>query len=188
MYQTELNNITLFNAPEEYDYDNWGGINPEKVIKIFLAGGITGCRNWQDDCLKELDYICHNKNVWVYNPRRQFFNLSDPNAATEQIAWEFKHLEEMDIFSMYFCASETSVGPICLYELGRYLCRMQMRFPKDWMERTVISIEDGYSRLRDVCMQLELAAPKLGVLYRASPSRHAERIVRSIRDVKYGSH
>ena len=24
MYQTDLNNITLFNAPEEYDYDELG--------------------------------------------------------------------------------------------------------------------------------------------------------------------
>lgn len=185
MYQTDLRNITLFNAPEEYDYDELGGIIPKKVTKIFLAGGITGCRNWQDDCLRELDSICHEENIWVYNPRREHFDVKNPLASIEQVGWEFKHLEEMDIFSMYFCASETSVGPICLYELGRYLCRMQMRFPDSWRKRIVISVEDGYSRWRDVNIQLDLAAPDLRVAFDAYPEEHANRIMKSIRDVRY---
>ena len=185
MYQTELNNITLFNAPEEYDYDNLGGINPEKVTKIFLAGGITGCRNWQDRCLRYVDENLYEENIWVYNPRREHFDVNNPLSATEQIAWEFKHLEEMDIFSMYFCASETSVGPICLYELGRYLCRMQMRFPDSWIKRIAISVESEYSRRSDVLTQLNLAAPNLYVPFVSCPEEHAEQIIKCVRKTRY---
>lgn len=188
MYQTELNSITLFNAPEEYDYDELGGIGPEKVIKIFLAGGITGCADWQSECIGELNDILLDDHVMVFNPRRKDFDTGNSFAAAEQIEWEFRRLEEMDIFSMYFAASETSVGPICLYELGRYLCRMQMRFPSDWSNRIVISVEEGYSRKKDVIEQVRLAAPELiekgHVAMRADPVLHANMIVSRVRYLK----
>lgn len=40
---------------------------------------------------------------------------------------------------MYFCESE-SVQPICMYELGRNLIRMQQRFP-DFYNRIIIGVE-----------------------------------------------
>jgi hypothetical protein len=43
---------------------------------IFLAGGITGCKNWSKivvDGLKDLDII-------VFNPRRENFPIKNPNA------------------------------------------------------------------------------------------------------------
>jgi Ribonuclease G/E len=58
---------------------------------------------------------------------------------------------------MYFAASEKSDQPICMYELGRYVTRMQMRFPTDWIDRIIVSSEKGYKRIEDVRLQLAFA-------------------------------
>ena len=92
----------------------------------------------------------------IFNPRRENFPIGDKNAAYEQIQWEFDQLEKCDIFSMYFCAGESD-QPICMYELGRNILRMQNKFPADWQERIIISVEDGYKRKQDVLIQTELA-------------------------------
>ena len=82
--------------------------------------------------------------------------LNDPNAAEEQIKWEFNMLEQCDIFSMYFCAGESD-QPICMYELGRNICRMQMRFPTNLEMRLAITVEKGYKRETDIRVQTSLA-------------------------------
>ena len=90
----------------------------------------------------------------------------------------------MDIFSMYFCDSE-SVQPICMYELGRNIIRIQNRFPSDWEKRIVISVEDGYRRKADVLIQTELATlNKVFVDANASPDLHAQYIKRAIKSIK----
>ena len=103
------------------------------------------------------------------------FDVTDISASRKQIKWEFEHLEKTDIFSIYFCNSG-SVQPICLYELGRNIVRMQQRFPNDWEDRIVISIENGYSRYLDVVEQTSLCAPKLWININATPKSHAMRI------------
>lgn len=124
-------------------------------VAVFLAGGITDCPNWQKEVI---DFFKNRTDarLVLLNPRRDNFPIHDPNAAEEQIAWEFNALERMDIFSMYFCAG-TSDQPICMYELGRNICRMQMRFPTDWEDRIVVSVEEGYRRKQDVIIQTYLA-------------------------------
>lgn len=126
---------------------------------IFLAGGITGCRNWQDDvCLAfAAKAKLHNDhtNYAFLNPRRENFPIDDPNASYEQIKWEFDHLEKCDCFSMFFCKDR--IQPICLYELGRNLERMKQRFPDDWMNRIIITAHKDYERLQDVLIQTKLA-------------------------------
>lgn len=88
----------------------------EKPIytSIFLAGGITNCKDWQKEVIKELEF----ENISIFNPRQENFDITDKNASFKQISWEFERLEQMDIFSMYFCNSESD-QPICMYELGR---------------------------------------------------------------------
>ena len=44
-----------------------------------------------------------------------------------------------------------------MYELGRNILRMQMRFPSNWEDRIIISVEDGYKRKQDVIIQTGLA-------------------------------
>ena len=94
--------------------------------------------------------ISEFEDITIFNPRQEHFNVSDKSASYKQISWEFERLEQMDIFSMYFC-NDDSDQPICLYELGRNIIRMQNRFPSDWEKRIIISVEDGYKRKEDVC-------------------------------------
>jgi hypothetical protein len=150
----------------------------EKPIftSVFLAGGITNCKEWQKEVIEELEF----DEITIYNPRQEHFDITDKNVSFNQIVWEFERLEQMDIFSMYFC-NDNSDQPICMYELGRNVVRMQNRFPNDWEKRIVISVEDGYKRKQDVIIQMELCASKIFVESNATPSIHAQRIRNAIR-------
>lgn len=143
---------------------------------VFLAGGITNCKDWQNDVIRALEH----QKVTIFNPRRETFDITDQNVTYEQIRWEYERLEQMDIFSMYFC-SGISDQPICMYELGRNILRMQNRFPWDWENRIIIGIEDGYSRAKDVIIQASLCAPNLFVDHDATVFTHAHRIKHAIR-------
>lgn len=149
---------------------------PEICISVFLAGGITGCSDWQNTVVDEL-MDC--KNLLIFNPRRKNFDVTDPSASRKQIEWEYQQLNNMDIFSMYFVGSD-SVQPICMYELGRNLERMKNRFPDDWQKRIVIGIENGYLREQDVIIQSELALG--GIYYRknSTPKQHADDIRKAV--------
>ena len=144
--------MKVITAVEQYN------LKPGEV-SVFLAGGITNCPNWQDDIIGRLKEY-NLDNLAIFNPRRKNFPINDPNASHEQIWWEFCKLEEADIFSMYF-SSGVSDQPICMYELGRYIVRMQMRFPTNWKDRIIISVENGYKRKQDVLIQTELACGDL---------------------------
>ena len=76
-------------------------------VSVFLAGGITNCYDWQSEVIAFLqkyndDFHGRLDKLVIYNPRRLTFPIDDPSAAQEQIEWEFKNLEKMDIFSMMF--------------------------------------------------------------------------------------
>lgn len=144
--------IKVITAPNTYT-------PKENEMSLFLAGGITNCSNWQNEIINNLKITLlddTNDNLIVYNPRRVNFPIHQSSAAEEQIRWEFNKLNQMDIFSMYFCDGESD-QPICMYELGRYISQMQLRFPTDWNRRIIISVEDGYRRINDVLIQTKLA-------------------------------
>lgn len=128
-------------------------------IKVFLAGGIQKCPMWQDRVIENMLSVPMTSDIDIYliNPRRKNFPINDPNAAEEQIKWEFDMLEQCDIFSMYFANTLESDQPICFYELGRNIERMKQRFPKDWMYRIVVTCETGFRRWKDVDIQTDLA-------------------------------
>ena len=150
----------------------------EKPIfpSVFLAGGITNCEDWQKEVTRELEF----EDISIFNPRQEHFDITDKLASYKQITWEYERLEQMDIFSMYFC-NANSDQPICMYELGRNIVRMQNRFPNDWEKRIIISVEDGYRRKADVLIQTELCASKLFVDADSSPNKHAQYIKNAIR-------
>ena len=162
----------------------------EKDIHVFLAGGISNCPDWQSeviDRLKNDEFLKSMNNIVIDNPRREFFDVSQEDdvllqSEKDQIEWEFDKLESCDIFSIYFCNS-SSVQPICMYELGRNIVRMQEKFPHDWQIRIVISVEDGYIRKKDVLLQSELALGGLNVFVNqhATPESHSKYIVDAIR-------
>ena len=151
-----------------------------KFKSVFLAGGITNCKEWQKEVIENLEY----EDVSLFNPRQEHFDVSDKNASYKQILWEFERLEKIDIFSMYYC-NDNSDQPICMYELGRNIVRMQNRFPSDWEKRIVISVEDGYRRKGDVLIQTELATQnKIFVETNGTPELHSQYIKRAIRRIE----
>lgn len=158
----------IYTAPDEI---LWIDDEPRNII--FLAGGITGCNNWQHDVIERLKYSIDFDRYCIANPRRDDFSIDDKNEAFNQISWEFNTLEKCDIFSMYFVGSESD-QPICMYELGRNVVRMKEKYPRSWKHRIIVSIEDGYKRADDVNIQLSL----LGVMAfnNATPDIHAQRI------------
>ena len=135
---------------------------PEKYIKepddicVFLAGGITNCKEWQDEVIKKLKTSSNTGNLVIFNPRRENFPIGNPNETNRQIAWEFEMIEKADIFSMYFC-NDNSDQPICMYELGRNIVRIQQKYPGSWEQRIIVTVEHGYKREKDVEIQLALA-------------------------------
>lgn len=138
-------NIVQIKAPnEEYS------VRCKNSIKIFVAGGITNCPDWQSEfyqLLLEKDHSLKNKNITLYNPRRESFDVSNPTEAEIQICWEHKHLSEADIIVMWF--SSGSLNPIVLYELGRYITG-----PGKF--EAVIGIDPEYTRKFDVETQVRL--------------------------------
>jgi len=116
--------------------------NEVENVKIFMAGGITNCPNWQREfisCFEGYDYVT------LFNPRRYDFNITDSNISEKQIVWEHRHLEEADIIIYWF--SRGSLNPIVLYELGKYISSGKHIF---------IGIDDEYERKFDVETQAKL--------------------------------
>lgn len=148
-------------------------------IKVFLAGGITGCERWQDEVINELERLAlyHDlSNVTVYNPRRDNFDVTNPDAEIEQIKWEHDYLNSCNIVSYFFAACE-SLQPITLYELGRY--------GKSKGTEPVITVQKGYLRERDVLIQTALD----GIAVNHIPGedavlQHARSIAQRVQEVK----
>lgn len=179
--------IKVITAPEAlvpYNEDDTIPTNKDFDIRCFLAGGITGCDNWQQKVIKyvkDLD-IQHAlrpyNDLMLINPRRENFPIGDPNAAEQQITWEFNALSDdaLSIFSMYFCASDSD-QPICMYELGRYLTIMKQKYPDAYMDMVVISVEKGYKRAQDVYYQVKLMSnDQVQIIEDATPEKHAQII------------
>ena len=157
----------------------------DNEITCFLAGGITDCEDWQSKVIEYLEETIILDDLVLLNPRRKTFDVTDKSASRKQIEWEFNALNNMDIFTMYF-ADSASVQPICMYELGRHLERMQHRFTHDWRDRIFVGIEDGYSRLTDVVIQTGLALGG-GECYMThmTPDLHAQYIAKIYSKLRY---
>lgn len=159
--------MKVVTAPEKFD---------TRYPSIFLAGGITNCKDWQSQVINYLSEYFNDTKIVIYSPRRENFPIDDPSAAEEQITWEYEHLNNARIFTMYFCNSESD-QPICMYELGRYVEHMKHYYLDDYKDRIVISIENGYKREKDVVIQMGLLG--IPVLLNATPQIHAELIKRA---------
>ena len=179
--------MIIITAPEPLN------IRDDDVV-VFLAGGITNCPNWQKEVIDLLQRsVSRYSNLVILNPRRDNFPIDDPNAAEEQITWEFNALERCTVFSMYF-SDGNSDQPICMYELGRNIVRMQMKYPIDWQDRLIISTSYGYKRYSDVLIQTELACgtldkPLTSPYSEALVEYHAEAIIDTYKQLKQrGTH
>ena len=137
----------IIEAPNEvYSLEN------NRNTKIFLAGGITNCPEWQFVVIEKLK---DEPGLTIYNPRRKNFPIEDPNASEEQITWEYEKLRDADVIAFWF--SRGSLNPIVLYELGRW--------GNSSDKEIVIGIDKGYERTKDVEIQTMLSRPEIDIIY-----------------------
>ncbi len=124
-----------------------------KERTLFMAGGITGCGDWQAEMaalLSDTDWV-------MLNPRRKNFSLHDPAAAEQQIKWEHDHLRAASAILFWF-PSET-LCPITLYELGTWSMTDKPLF---------IGVHPDYARRLDVEIQTRLVRPEVRIVYSLS--------------------
>jgi hypothetical protein len=135
----------IIEAPNEIysleNNENW---------KLFLAGGITNCPDWQAILLEDIKEL---PNLTIYNPRRKNFPIGDPKAAEAQITWEFIHLLNADIILFWF--AQGSLNPIVLFELGRYGLSSDRPI--------IIGVDPQYERKQDVVIQTKLSRPDIEI-------------------------
>lgn len=127
-------------------------VRPGSPPALFLAGGITGCPDWQAQAVAQLAAA----DVVVCNPRRTNFPIDDPDAGPEQVRWEHRHLQLADLVLFWFppCDPAVTTQPIAMYELGAAATAAR---------RIVVGADPRYPRRADVVLQLELARPELAV-------------------------
>ncbi len=116
---------------------------------LFLAGGISECADWQRDLAEALAAL-----PWVLiNPRHPAFDAANPEAAAQQIGWEFRHLQRARAVSFWF--PPETLCPITLYELGKLSAGSKPLF---------IGVDPGYQRRQDVIIQTGLLRPEVEVV------------------------
>lgn len=151
------NKVTVVTCPEDVELTSY---NLVFAIPVFLAGGITNCEEWQKIVINYFkENWKHERGIIFLNPRRDSFDVTNPNATREQIEWEFKYLNTPCVlFSMYF-SNSASPQPICFYEMGRALAK---EFNVDAFtglrENDVfVATHKDFHRKADVLIQGELA-------------------------------
>lgn len=117
---------------------------------LFLAGGITGCPDWQ----QEVVTLLADTPLVLFNPRRENFPMHDPSAANAQITWEHAYLRRAEAILFWF-PSET-LCPITLYELGAWSMTTKPLF---------VGVHPDYQRRHDVEIQTRLVRPDVGIVY-----------------------
>jgi hypothetical protein len=123
---------------------------PASQPAVFLAGGISGCPDWQ----REAVGLLQDEPVVLLNPRRAAFAVSDPAAAPQQIDWELRHLRLADAVLFWF--PWETLCPIALYELGAWSMTRKPLF---------VGVHPDYPRRQDVEIQTRLARPDVPVVY-----------------------
>ena len=134
-----------FEAPERPGDVFINSDKGEKANWVFLAGGITGCPDWQAELRSILDEDSEEHPVVLFNPRRAEFDVTQVHASDVQVEWEYDMLQEVDLISFWF-ANCDSLQPIALFELGSHI-----------NGNIVVGCDPGYIREYDVRKQLQLA-------------------------------
>ena len=115
--------------------------------KLFIAGGISNCPNWQKEAITLLDKV----EGIAYNPRRT--SKFSEDIAGEQIEWEHSALRNSDTVLFWFPAE--TLCPITLFELGVFSQRKNTPI--------FVGTHPDYQRKFDVIKQLELERPEVRV-------------------------
>lgn len=118
---------------------------------IFIAGGITGCWDWQKDAATYL--LKHSYFDYIFNPRRKNFDITDLEQTPIQIAWENDYLNLSTHILFWFTAD--TVQPITLFELGKWAHQPN--------KTIYVGCDPEYSRVLDVKTQLGLSRPDIKI-------------------------
>lgn len=149
--------------------------NIENEETLFLAGGISGVWNWQDELIKSLQEFNH---LTVLNPRRENFEIFKNNSnfkeSTIQIEWEYKYIRLAKQVVFWF--SYETVQPIALYELGAAMERNN--------QKIIVGCDERYSRLFDVRIQLSLKGYPSHQIYN-SFDKFVESVVTQQKNIKW---
>ena len=130
------------------------------TCRIFLGGGITNCKEWQNDLVSRLQVS--DENMRLYNPRRENFDITNPKESEIQIDWEHYYLNLCDILVFYF--AEETLCPIVLFELGGALERNLQKIPT-LRQKILVYCEPGYKRKFDVNYQIGLVQKSMSLKY-----------------------
>jgi hypothetical protein len=127
--------------------------NGYEVYSMFLAGGISGCDDWQKYvCNQLVELYKPNDEVYIFNPRRKGDLTKEGAMARKQILWEYKYLQLCDFYAFWF--PQETLCPITLFELGKYAnCN------------AVVGIHPDYKRRFDLEIQLPLISKKIKIVY-----------------------
>lgn len=117
---------------------------------VFLAGGITGCLNWQN----EMANLLKEEDITLVNPRRKDYSADELGIEKKQITWEHEHLKKTEAILFWF-PPETNC-PITLYELGAWSMTGKPVF---------IGLDPEYARKIDVEIQTKLRRPDIKIVY-----------------------
>ncbi len=112
---------------------------------LFLAGGITGCPDWQKEMITKLQDL----PLAIFNPRRTHFP-QHINVDREQIEWEYTYLRKATAVSFWF--PEETLCPITLYELGAWSMSDKKIF---------LGVHPNYQRIVDIKIQTALVRPDI---------------------------
>ena len=132
-------NFSYVEAPQPYN---------GQETSLFLAGGITGCPDWQQEMVR----VLRDAPLTLLNPRRAHFQMHD-HIALEQITWEHTYLRRAAAISFWFPCE--TLCPIVLYELGAWSMTEKPLF---------VGVHPQYQRLLDVQVQTKLARPDIHVV------------------------
>jgi len=135
--------VQIVECPQEYKGSS------TSTFKIFLAGGITNCPDWQAEIISRISSQVKNSSVTIFNPRRTRWK-KDEIKEEEQITWEHKYLQLVDLVVFWF--PEETLCPIALYELG--VCNAKR------IDSIIIGYHRNYKRRTDVLIQSTLAGYK----------------------------
>ena len=109
---------------------------------IFLAGGITGCEDWQSKVVNLLSDL----DITLVNPRRKNW-VDSEKEATRQIEWEFEHLYAADNILFWF--PHETLCPITLFEYGKWIVskkRMFVGYHRDYKRSLDLDVQSGLER------------------------------------------
>lgn len=117
---------------------------------VFLAGGVTGCPDWQ----QTMRSLLQDTDLILLNPRRAYWPIGDPNETPRQIAWEHDQLRSADAILFWFPCE--TLCPIVLYELGAWTMTSKPIF---------VGVHLDYSRRSDIEIQTRLTRPEIEIVY-----------------------